>query len=155
MCISTSPAPVSRTSGSVPGSAAALTSFTMEAPASIAARATSARRVSTLIGVSGDAARKPSITGTTRSISSAGSTGSAPGRVDSPPTSRMSAPSATKAKTVLHGVVDAAEHAAVTEGVRGHVDDAHDQRSFPQWEHVLAAAPDVVAQQANRGRIRR
>ncbi len=37
-------------------------------------------------------ARIAEITGTTRAISSASSTGAAPGRVDSPPMSRMSAP---------------------------------------------------------------
>ncbi len=56
---------------------------------------------------------------------------------------------------VLHRVIDAAEHAAVAEGVGGHVDDAHDQRPLPQREHVRTAAPDVVAHAGNRGRIRR
>ena len=44
----------------------------------------------------GRAERAPRMTGSTRACSSAGSTGSAPGRVDSPPTSITSAPSATR-----------------------------------------------------------
>ncbi len=65
------------------------------APASTAARATSARVVSTEIGASIPARRTASITGTTRRICSASSTRAAPGRVDSPPMSSIAAPSAS------------------------------------------------------------
>ena len=76
----------------MPGSCArAETSFTMSAPASSARSAVSRFRVSTEI-IASPAARIASTTGTTRRISSATGTGSDPGRVDSPPTSRISAP---------------------------------------------------------------
>jgi hypothetical protein len=48
-----------------------------------------------LIGRSGLCACNPSITGKTRRRSSSWGTGSAPGRVDSPPMSTRSAPSST------------------------------------------------------------
>ena len=47
-----------------------------------------------LIRAAGAAAARRSITGTTRRSSSSVATGAAPGRVDSPPMSRISAPSA-------------------------------------------------------------
>jgi hypothetical protein len=62
-----------------------LTSLTSVAPAAIAASATSARVVSTLVRT--PAADSSRITGRTRRHSSSLSTRSAPGRVDSPPTS--------------------------------------------------------------------
>src|SRR3989344_7200627 len=65
----------------------------MPAPAAIAARATCGFMVSTEIGTS-LSARSALIRGTRRSISTSAGTGSAPGRVDSAPISRMSAPSA-------------------------------------------------------------
>src|SRR5215204_321230 len=67
------------------------TSLTTVAPVSSAARATAAFVVSTLIGTLVSAARR-STTGSTRRSSSSAGTGAAPGRVDSPPTSRTSAP---------------------------------------------------------------
>jgi hypothetical protein len=70
------------------------TSFTMLAPASIAASATPALRVSTDTRTRGASA---AITSTTRLFSSASSTGAAPGRVLSPPTSTTAAPSAIMA----------------------------------------------------------
>jgi hypothetical protein len=73
--------------------ARAETSFQIVAPAATAARATAGFMVSIEIGTA-LSRRTASITGMTRAISSASATGSAPGRVDSPPTSRMSAPSA-------------------------------------------------------------
>ena len=63
----------------------------MSAPASRALSAISFRRVSTEIMMS-DSRRMACTTGMTRRISSSGSTGSEPGRVDSPPTSMMSTP---------------------------------------------------------------
>src|SRR6185369_5226591 len=68
------------------------TSLTMFAPTAIAARATFALRVSMEI-VTSLRRRMSSITGTTRAISSSIETGAAPGRVDSPPTSMIVAPS--------------------------------------------------------------
>ncbi len=68
-----------------------MTSLTNVAPAAIASRATSSFIVSTLSCV--PVSPSASITGTTRARSSSGGTGSEYGRVDSPPTSRMLAPS--------------------------------------------------------------
>jgi hypothetical protein len=96
VCIAMAAAPVWASSGSISASnRKALMSLTTVAPAASAASATAALVVSTEMGT---AVRAPSprITGTTRAICSAGPTGALPGRVDSPPTSRMSAPSATK-----------------------------------------------------------
>ena len=99
-----------------------VTSFTIEAPASMAARATSAFDVSIEMTIwverspgrsvakRGWALLSPvnlSITGITRPISSSAPIGSAPGRVDSPPMSMMSAPSATSSSpcsTAFSGV---------------------------------------------------
>ena len=96
MCISTTAAPRSATSGSIAGSRPAVTSLTTIAPASSAARATSALPVSTERTRPGCRRASSPITGTTRAISAAALTGAAPGRVDSPPTSIASAPSATR-----------------------------------------------------------
>ena len=101
MCIRQHSAPLSATTPAIAGSARnALTSFTRLAPARRAAAATSAFDVSIEICARADIgiARRtasPSITGTTRRSSSPAETGSAPGRVDSPPMSRISAPSPT------------------------------------------------------------
>ena len=69
------------------------TSFTRVAPAASAASATSRLVVS--IEIRWPAAASRSTTGTARASSSAAGTGSAPGRVEAPPTSRIAAPSAT------------------------------------------------------------
>ena len=66
----------------------------MQAPAATAAAITRGLLVSMEIAIS-DAAAMPSMTGTTRAISTSSSTAAAPGRVDSPPTSMMAAPSST------------------------------------------------------------
>ena len=105
MCIRQHSAPLSATSPAIAGSALnALTSFTKLAPAPSAASATGALDVSIEIcGRVGFDSSTPvcataaslSITGITLRNSSATETGSAPGRVDSPPMSKMSAPSAT------------------------------------------------------------
>ena len=58
-----------------------------------------------------------------------GSTGSAPGRVDSPPTSTRSAPSAAMRSGVCHRGRGVQELASVRERVRRHVQDAHDRRT--------------------------
>src|SRR5690348_11430952 len=73
-----------------------LTSLTRLAPASSAAAATSARMVSTLTGTPSLAS--PVITGMTRRNSSSADIRWAPGRVDSPPTSTMSAPCAVSCR---------------------------------------------------------
>ena len=56
-------------------------------------------------------------------------TGSAPGRVDSPPTSTTSAPSASSLRPWRTAASGSAQRATVGEGVRGDVQDTHDQRS--------------------------
>src|SRR5437016_8377573 len=95
MCMSTTPAPDAATTPAIRGSARmAETSLTMTAPAWRAASATPAFIVSTETGTPAFPA-SASMTGTTRASSSASATGSAPGRVDSPPTSIRSTPSAT------------------------------------------------------------
>ncbi len=71
------------------------TSFTSVAPAATAFSATPARRVSIDTRTWG---ARASTTGRTRRASSSSGTGSAPGRVLSPPTSTTSAPSATIAR---------------------------------------------------------
>ena len=102
-----------------------------------------------------------------------------PGRVDSPPMSRMSAPSsairramATAAATARRaGQADrvAAEpgrarrrqQAVAGEGVRGHVDDAHDERARPPGEAVAgptrrgAGGPGMPGGRAGRQAERR
>ena len=105
MCIRQQPAPAPATTPAISGSwRNADTSFTIRAPACSAASATAALRVSTeTIGPT--EAAKRSITGTTRSSSSPSDTGSAPGRVDSPPTSTIAAPSAASSARVRDGRV--------------------------------------------------
>ncbi len=90
MCMMMKAAPRSASSGHIASSPRPpVTSFTIFAPASKAAAATSAFEVSIESKVS---PASSSIIGITRRFSSATSTGSAPGRVDSPPTSMMLAP---------------------------------------------------------------
>mmetsp|Transcript_24581 Transcript_24581/g.76545 ORF Transcript_24581/g.76545 Transcript_24581/m.76545 type:complete len:364 (+) Transcript_24581:470-1561(+) len=73
------------------------TSLIQSAPAATAARATAAFLVSTLMVAPGARSRMARTTGATRLISSSTGTSVAPGRVDSPPTSRMSAPASSMA----------------------------------------------------------
>jgi len=70
-------------------------SLMMCTPASSAFRAVSALYVSIESGTCGNASRTARMTGMTRRISSSAGTGSCPGRVDSPPMSRISAPAST------------------------------------------------------------
>ena len=72
------------------------TSLTIRAPLCSAARATSACMVSMLTVM--PCAASSLTTGTTRDVSTRGSIRVAPGRVDSPPTSTMPAPSAANAR---------------------------------------------------------
>ena len=91
MTATSRPTHVATISGSAPSPETSLTTL---APASTAARATSAFIVSIDTGTFTSAATA-SITGITRRSSSAVPTGSAPGRVDSPPTSIIAAPEST------------------------------------------------------------
>ena len=79
----------------ISGSDSAETSLTMSAPASRAAAATLALRVSIDMQTSGIASLTASTAGIALPASSSGSTGEAPGRVDSAPMSIQSAPSST------------------------------------------------------------
>ena len=90
MCMATHPAPARRATSD--NADEAEMSLTREAPAARAATATCGLTVST---ESRTWPASASTTGTTRANSSSNDTGSAPGRDDSPPTSTMSAPSAT------------------------------------------------------------
>ncbi len=74
------------------GARRAKTSLMMDAPPATASRMTAGLLVSMEIGTS-TSRRTDSMTGMTRSSSAATLTGNAPGRVDSPPMSMMSAPS--------------------------------------------------------------
>ena len=85
MCMATHPTPDSAATGH----SDAEMSLTRVAPAATAASATARLTVSTDTRTWGASA---SITGTTRRSSSRSDTGSAPGRLDSPPTSTTSAP---------------------------------------------------------------
>ena len=94
MCMRHTPTPALAAHSRAPGTRKARTSLTMQAPAATAAAITGGLLLSTEMATSSPAAMR-SMTGTTRSHSTAASTGAAPGRVDSPPTSMMQAPSAT------------------------------------------------------------
>ena len=95
MCISTIEAPVFATTLVMSGSnLSALISFTIVAPADRASSATFAFVVSTEI-ITSLRFLIPSITGITQSSSSWSGIGLAPGRLDSPPMSMISAPSAS------------------------------------------------------------
>ena len=80
--------------GSTPSSVKARMSFIISAPAAIAAFITTAELVSTEIHTSMFDLITSTI-GITRLSCSSSDTAAAPGRVDSPPTSKMSAPAAT------------------------------------------------------------
>src|SRR5262245_45715092 len=93
MCMRHRYAPQSATTPASSGSPrSAVTSLTSSAPSSSARRATPALDVSMESGTP----VSPSSTGSTRASSSSVLTASAPGRVDSPPTSTSAAPSATR-----------------------------------------------------------
>ena len=94
MCIRQTGTERSLAACSAPGRRNAMTSLISPAPAATDSRITWGLLVSTEIGI-GISAAIFSITGTTRSSSCCSGTLCAPGRVDSPPTSMISAPSAT------------------------------------------------------------
>ena len=136
--------PRSATSAAIAGSPRrAVTSLTIVAPASSAAAATAAFDVS--IDSRAPAPASPSSTGTTRRSSSASVTGSAPGRVDSPPTSRIAAPCCDELAPVRDRRRRVEPLAAVGERVRRDVDDPHDDR---------LGRPSRAAHHAARGRRR-
>ncbi len=98
MCISTTWQPSSAAIDRLSAAPVkAVTSFQMPAPADAAARMTPGFMVSIEMGAA-LTRRTPSITGRMRAISSDADTGSAPGRVDSPPMSSISAPCSSRAR---------------------------------------------------------
>ena len=98
-CITITPQSDSLTKSTMRGSVKPVTSFTIEAPTRTAALATSTWRVS--IETMAPAWARARTTGSTRLASSSGVTGVKPGRVDSPPTSMMSAPSSSICRPCL------------------------------------------------------
>src|SRR5579884_377904 len=96
MCIRQQPARAPPPPPAMSGSPSAVTSLTIVAPAWSAAWATSALEVSTHSRAEVPQSASPWMTGSTRAFSSSAVTGAAPGRVDSPPMSRISAPSASR-----------------------------------------------------------
>ena len=130
MCIRHSCAPTAATSSAISEArrAAWLRHLPAWRPRPAPRSATSAFIVSTEICAWTPAATSASITGTTRRDSSSASTGSAPGRVDSPPTSRIDAPSASSASPLLEqrqplGRSSGPASARTNQGVHDH--DAH------------------------------
>ena len=87
------------------------------------------------------AATSRSITGSTRRSSSSADTGSAYGRVLSPPMSSMSAPSATSCSAWATAASAIEELPAVGKAVRRDIDDAHHQRPPRQLERASAQSP--------------
>ena len=84
--------------------------------------------------------RSASMTGTTRRISSSASTRRRrPGRVDSPPTSTMSAPARTARRPCATAASASRIPAAVGEGVRGHVEHTHDPGPLAEDDARLRA----------------
>mmetsp|Transcript_17375 Transcript_17375/g.58457 ORF Transcript_17375/g.58457 Transcript_17375/m.58457 type:complete len:264 (-) Transcript_17375:334-1125(-) len=99
MCISTAGKPSRATVGSISRSIAPpLTSLTTRAPSAASSAATAAQLVSTEIGARSGEARRACTTGAARRSSSSGETATAPGRVDTAPTSIMSAPAASSSR---------------------------------------------------------
>ena len=83
-------------------------------------------------------AARARMTGTTRAASSSAETGAAPGRVDSPPTSSTAAPSSRSAIPCAIAASGIEVEPTVGEGIRGHVDDAHDPaRDLAPVEHQV------------------
>ena len=92
-CMMMQPQSLSQATLTMSGLVKPVTSLMMEAPSFTAMRATSGWRVS--METIAPASARARITGITRLASSSGVTGVKPGRVDSPPTSMMSAPSSS------------------------------------------------------------
>ena len=77
----------------------------------------------------------------------------APGRVDSPPTSTMAAPSATSSCARASAAGNSRKLPAVGEGIRRDVDDAHDDRAV-EVEQEAAALEAHGSQACGCGRFR-
>ena len=105
------------------------TSLTIRAPLCSAARATSACMVSMLTVM--PCAASSLTTGTTRDASTRGSIRAAPGRVDSPPTSTIPAPSAAIARPCCDGAVGIEIAPAVRERVVSDVQNPHNLHRAP------------------------
>ena len=138
MCITTTPA-LRATRGICGSPDNPVTSLTIVAPESRARRATSAFEVSTEMITPSFAT--PATTGRTRCNSSDSETGVAPGRVDSPPISRMSAPSAINCRACAMAAFGIEELAAVRKAVRRDVHDAHDERAIER-QCAIRKPPD-------------
>ena len=95
-CITMTPQVLVATNSTILGSVKPVTSLTIEAPQRTAALATATWRVS--IETMAPSLASARTTGSTRRASSSGLTGVNPGRVDSPPTSMMSAPASSIAR---------------------------------------------------------
>ena len=90
---------------------------------------------------SGRAARTPSITGTTRSISSSTGTGAAPGRVDSPPTSTRSAPSSARRAACATAVSRSTNSPPSLNESGRDVHHAHHERASAERERQVTTSP--------------
>ena len=95
-CMTTTPQLELATTSSISGSVKPVTSFTMEAPSRTQIFAVGAWRVS--METTAPASARARTTGTTRLASSSAEMGVWPGRVDSPPTSMMSAPASSMSR---------------------------------------------------------
>ena len=150
-CISTIPAPCSATSENMatPPSVPADVSFTGAAPASSAAFAASASVVSMLTIT--PRRLNSRTTASVRAICSPAGTLTAPGRVDSPPTSITSAPSSTISIPRADRLRCIQKLSAVGKTVRGDVQHAHHHRpvqpqlpSPRQTQHSLVLYVHVI-----------
>src|SRR5579875_222209 len=112
------------------------TSLRMRAPRASAARATAALRVSMLTGTR-TASSTASSAGSTRRSSSSSGTGTWPGRVDSPPTSMISAPARSSARA-LGGAARIQVNAITGKAVGRHVEDTHHVRALPPAKQRVA-----------------
>ena len=132
---------------------ARVTSLTMRAPAASAVAITSAWRVST--ETTAPAAARPRTTGSMRRSSSSGGTGVAPGRVNSPPISMMSAPAASERAALGDRGVGIEERAAVGKTVGRDVEHAHHQRPVEREARPRAGAPRRHGRELRARRRRR
>ncbi len=116
------------------------------APASSAARATSAEKVSAEIGSSVRAAR-PSIAGTSRAASSSAGTGG-PLRAATAPTSSISKPASASASAVLDRLLGRPAPRPLEHRVVGDVDDPDAERAL-EVERPVAELPAARATGSN------
>ena len=129
-----------------------LTSFTISAPASAAARATAALYVSTEITAAGHFFLSSAITGMTRFNSSSALTvvpkcspppasTRAPGRVDSPPMSMNVRALVQQPQPVVQGFIRIEKLSPIGKGIRRDIQYAHDQRAFAQFQRTRSQIP--------------